>query len=117
MAYLGTALSDAALVRDNAEMAAACLAGLSDADRRLASPLTTYTRRNPEQDARFLKKIIEDEEIAHSPGAPSISRVSGSRTASHRGITALVGAGRMVMRARPATICIHVASPAFLSAP
>ncbi len=37
---------------------------ISDAGRTLASPLTTYTRRNPEQDAHFLKKIIEDEEIA-----------------------------------------------------
>ena len=36
---------------------------ISDADRKLASPLTTYTRRNAEQDARFMKKIIEDEEI------------------------------------------------------
>jgi putative Holliday junction resolvase len=36
---------------------------ISDAERRLASPLTTYTRRNPRQDALFFKKIIEDEEI------------------------------------------------------
>ena len=36
---------------------------ISDAERRLASPLTTYTRRTMEQDARFLKKIIDDEEI------------------------------------------------------
>ena len=34
-----------------------------DAERRLASPLTTYTRRDPKQDAAFFKKIIEDEEI------------------------------------------------------
>ena len=37
---------------------------LSDTERRLASPLLTYTRRDPEQDARFLKKIVEEEEIA-----------------------------------------------------
>ena len=36
---------------------------ISDAERRLASPLTTYTRRNPRQDALFFKKIIEDEEV------------------------------------------------------
>jgi putative holliday junction resolvase len=36
---------------------------LSDTERRLASPLLTYTRRDPEQDARFLKKIVEDEEV------------------------------------------------------
>jgi putative Holliday junction resolvase len=36
---------------------------VSDAERRLASPLTTYTRRDPQQDAAFFKKIINDEEI------------------------------------------------------
>lgn len=36
---------------------------ISDTERRLASPLTTYTRRDPEQDAQFLKKIIEAEEV------------------------------------------------------
>jgi putative Holliday junction resolvase len=36
---------------------------ISDAERRLASPLTTYTRRDPKQDARFFKKVIEDEEV------------------------------------------------------
>jgi putative holliday junction resolvase len=37
---------------------------LSDTERRLASPLLTYTRRDPEQDARFLKKIVEEEQVA-----------------------------------------------------
>jgi len=37
---------------------------VSDAERRIASPLTTYTRRAPEQDARFFKELIEAEEIA-----------------------------------------------------
>ena len=37
---------------------------ISDAERRLASPLTTYTRRNPEQDARYLKTLMDEEEIA-----------------------------------------------------
>jgi putative Holliday junction resolvase len=36
---------------------------ISDPERRLASPLTTYTRRNPRQDALFFKRIIEDEEV------------------------------------------------------
>ena len=36
---------------------------ISDTERRLASPLTTYTRRDPRQDALFLKKIIEEEEV------------------------------------------------------
>jgi putative Holliday junction resolvase len=36
---------------------------ISDAEHRLASPLTTYTRRNLHQDALFFKKIIEDEEV------------------------------------------------------
>lgn len=37
---------------------------ISDPDRRLASPLTTYTRRDVEQDMRFLQKMIEEHEIA-----------------------------------------------------
>jgi putative Holliday junction resolvase len=37
---------------------------ISDVDRRIASPFLTYTRRDPVQDARFLKKVVEDEEIA-----------------------------------------------------
>ncbi len=36
---------------------------ISDAERRLASPLLTYTRRDPQQDGRFLKKVVEDEEV------------------------------------------------------
>jgi putative Holliday junction resolvase len=35
---------------------------ISDPDRRIASPLTTYTRRDQEQDSRFLNKVIGDEE-------------------------------------------------------
>lgn len=37
---------------------------ISDTERRIASPLTTYTRRDPARDAAFFKKVIEDEEIA-----------------------------------------------------
>ena len=37
---------------------------ISDSERRIGSPFMTYTRRDPEQDARFLKKLVEDEEIA-----------------------------------------------------
>jgi putative Holliday junction resolvase len=37
---------------------------LSDTERRLASPLLTYTRRDAEQDARFLKKVVAEEEVA-----------------------------------------------------
>jgi putative Holliday junction resolvase len=37
---------------------------ISDTERRLASPYLTYTRRDPEQDARFLKKVVEEEEVA-----------------------------------------------------
>jgi putative holliday junction resolvase len=36
---------------------------ISDAERRLASPLLTLTRRDPDQDARALKKIVDDEEV------------------------------------------------------
>ena len=36
---------------------------VSDSERRLASPLMTYTRRDVVQDAAFLKKLIAGEEI------------------------------------------------------
>jgi putative Holliday junction resolvase len=36
---------------------------ISDSERRIASPLTTYTRRDLKQDADYLKKVIEDEEV------------------------------------------------------
>jgi putative holliday junction resolvase len=36
---------------------------VGDPDRRIASPLTTWTRRDLEQDGRFLKKVVADEEI------------------------------------------------------
>jgi putative Holliday junction resolvase len=36
---------------------------ISDTERRLASPLTTYTRRDPVQDALYFKKLVEEEEI------------------------------------------------------
>ena len=36
---------------------------ISDTERRIASPLTTYTRRDTTQDANYFKKIVEDEEI------------------------------------------------------
>jgi putative Holliday junction resolvase len=37
---------------------------VSDPDHRLASPLATYTRRDLEQDVRFVQKMIEEHEIA-----------------------------------------------------
>jgi putative Holliday junction resolvase len=37
---------------------------VSDPERRIASPLTTWTRRDAEQDARFLGKLIADEAVA-----------------------------------------------------
>lgn len=36
---------------------------VSDADRRIASPLATWTRRDAEQDLRYLLKVIEEEEV------------------------------------------------------
>ena len=36
---------------------------ISDADRRIASSLATYTRRDPEQDARYLRRVVEEEEV------------------------------------------------------
>lgn len=37
---------------------------ISDSERRIASPLTTYTRRNPALDAVYFKKIVADEDVA-----------------------------------------------------
>lgn len=37
---------------------------VSDADRRIASPLATYRRRDREQDARYFRQLVEEEEIA-----------------------------------------------------
>jgi len=37
---------------------------VSDQERRIASPLTTYTRRGNEQDARYFKTVVEEQEIA-----------------------------------------------------
>jgi putative Holliday junction resolvase len=37
---------------------------ISDAERRIASPLTTYTRRDAEQDARFLQQLVQEQEVA-----------------------------------------------------
>ena len=37
---------------------------ISDSERRIASPLTTYTRRNPALDALFFKKIVADQDVA-----------------------------------------------------
>lgn len=36
---------------------------VSDPNRKIASPLTTYTRRNREQDARFFRELVEAEAI------------------------------------------------------
>jgi putative pre-16S rRNA nuclease len=37
---------------------------VSDPERRIASPLATYKRRDLQQDARYLRDVIEKEEIA-----------------------------------------------------
>jgi putative Holliday junction resolvase len=36
---------------------------VSDPDRRIASPLTTYQRRGQEADVAYFKKLVEDEQI------------------------------------------------------
>jgi len=36
---------------------------ISDPERRIASPLATWTRRDLEQDGRYLKQVIADEEV------------------------------------------------------
>ena len=37
---------------------------VSDPDRKIASPLTTYVHRKAEQDAKFFRETVEQEEIA-----------------------------------------------------
>jgi putative Holliday junction resolvase len=36
---------------------------ISDPDRMIASPLTTYTRRNPDIDAAYFRQVIATEEV------------------------------------------------------
>jgi putative Holliday junction resolvase len=36
---------------------------VSDPERRIASPLTTWPRRDREQDGRFLRELVETEEV------------------------------------------------------
>ena len=36
---------------------------VSDVERRIASPWQTYSRRDPEQDGRFFKALVEKEQI------------------------------------------------------
>ena len=36
---------------------------VSDADRKIASPLATYQRRNPEADGRYFRELVEQEAI------------------------------------------------------
>lgn len=36
---------------------------ITDPDRKIASPLANYTRRDQEQDAKYLEKIVADEDI------------------------------------------------------
>src|SRR5207302_9727396 len=36
---------------------------VSDPERRIASPLANYTRRGLERDGRYLKKVIDEEDI------------------------------------------------------
>ena len=38
---------------------------ICDPERRIASPLTTYTRKDAERDATFLKALIEEEAVGH----------------------------------------------------
>ena len=36
---------------------------VSDPDRKIASPLANYTRNDAKQDGRYVKKVVDDEEI------------------------------------------------------
>ena len=59
---------------------------ISDPDRRIASPLTTYPRQGVEQDARYLRKIVEEEEVgAIVVGLPvHLSGVEGQKATEAR---------------------------------
>jgi putative Holliday junction resolvase len=37
---------------------------VSDADRKIASPLTTYERKGPERDAAYFRTLIDEEEVS-----------------------------------------------------
>jgi putative Holliday junction resolvase len=38
---------------------------VSDAERKIASPLATYQRRNAEHDSRYFRTLVETEQIGH----------------------------------------------------
>jgi putative Holliday junction resolvase len=66
---------------------------VSDADRKIASPLATYERRDREQDGRFFKKLVADEEIAELViGLPiHLSGDEGAKAAEARAFGAWLG--------------------------
>jgi len=59
---------------------------VSDRERRIASPLTTYTRRGKAQDARYFTTVVEEQEIARLiVGLPvHLSGVEGRKAAEAR---------------------------------
>lgn len=36
---------------------------ISDADRKISSPLSTYTRGSLDQDSRYIRKLVEEEQV------------------------------------------------------
>jgi putative Holliday junction resolvase len=84
---------------------------VSDAERRLASPLTTYTRRDPAADMRFLSQLIEEHEIGqiviglpvHLSGREGeqarAARALGDLLAQHTGLPCVFWDERFTTRA------------------
>jgi putative Holliday junction resolvase len=83
---------------------------VSDADRRVASPLVTYTRRDLEQDMRFLQKLIDEHDIgaiiiglpAHLSGREGVqaqaARAFGAQVARRTGLPCIFRDERFTTR-------------------
>jgi putative Holliday junction resolvase len=71
---------------------------ISDPDRRIGSPLTTYTRKTLEADAVFLKRLVEEERVGallvglpvrmdgHEGEQAKLARVFGTQLESWTGL-------------------------------
>jgi putative holliday junction resolvase len=82
----------------------------TDAERRLASPLTIYARKNDEQDEKFFKQIVAEEEIGllliglpmHTTGREGVqaeaARALGAKLQSWTGLPVLYWDERFTTR-------------------
>jgi len=83
---------------------------ITDPERRLSSPLTIYTRKNDEQDAKFFKQVLEENDIGllliglpvHTTGREGVqaeaARALGAKLQSWTGLPVLFWDERFTTR-------------------